>query len=280
MPIASEALRSSTLLLVEDWAATNRALWDERVPIHLGSEFYDLEGFLGGRSSLRPFEPGELGQVKGRTLVHPQCHIGLDTLSWARLGAQVTGLDFSAPAVAAADEIAGRMGLSAEFVQGEVYDAPAALGGRRFDIVYTGVGAILWLPDIERWAETMAALLAPGGRFYMVEFHPFAEVFSEADLTLAESYFDRGPHLYDEPGTYADLSAETEHNRSVEWRHGLGDVVSALADAGLRIELLHEHDFTVHAHWPFLEQGEDGLYRVRSGTPSVPLMYSLRARPA
>jgi 2-polyprenyl-3-methyl-5-hydroxy-6-metoxy-1,4-benzoquinol methylase len=259
-----------------DWLHRNREMWDERVPIHVASEFYDVDAFLAGRSTLRPFERSELGAVEGLTLVHPQCHFGLDTLSWAREGARVTGLDFSAPAVAAARRIAERAGIAADFVEANVYDALQALGGRRFDVVYTGLGAILWLPDIERWARTMVELMAPGGRFYLAEFHPLTEVFAEDELTIVASYFDRGPHLYEEPGTYADLAAATVHNQSIEWRHSLGEVVSALAGAGLRIELLHEHDYTLFPRWPFLRRSGD-RYELPPELPSIPLMYSLRA---
>ena len=263
---------------MEDWLQTNRALWDERVPIHVASEFYDVDAFLAGGSTLRPFELAEVGEVDGLTLVHAQCHFGLDTLSWVRQGARVTGLDFSHPAILAARELARRAGLQAEFVEANIYDAVRALGRRRFDIVYTGIGAILWLPDIDRWASTMAELLVPGGRLYLAEFHPMTEVFGEQDLTVTESYFDRGPKAYDEPGTYADLSAETTNTRSVEWQHGIGEVVSALAGAGLRIEFLHEHEFTLTPRWPFLRRGEDQTYRMPPDVPALPLMYSLRAR--
>jgi SAM-dependent methyltransferase len=263
----------------QKWVSINRAMWDERVPIHVASEYYDVDGFLAGASTLRPFEPDELGDVAGRTLVHPQCHIGLDTLSWARRGARVSGLDFSAPAVDAARQIAERAGLEASFVEANVYDAPSALGGRRFDIVYTGLGAVIWLPDIERWAATMASLLAPGGRFYFVEFHPFSNVFGDDELVIERSYFDREPAEYDEPGTYAVPEAATVHNRSLEWQHTIGDVVSALASTGLRIELLHEHDYTLHTRWPFLER-DGAAYRLPADRPALPLMYSLLASSA
>jgi SAM-dependent methyltransferase len=261
----------------EDWLRTNRELWDERVPIHVASEFYDVERFVAGASTLRPFEVEELGDLSGRSLVHPQCHFGLDTLSLARAGARVTGLDFSAPAVDAARALAARIGIEAEFVQANVYDAVNALGGRRFEVVYTGLGAINWLPDVRAWASVMAALLAPGGTFYLAEFHPFADVFADEGLTVAHPYFHDEPMVWDEPGTYADLEAQTTHNRSIEWTHGLGAVVSALSGAGLRIELLHEHDHTLYPRWPMLRREPDGTYRFPEGTPSLPLMYSLRA---
>jgi SAM-dependent methyltransferase len=264
--------------MADDWIAINKAMWDERVPIHVASEFYDVEGFLAGGSTLRQFELDELGEVDGLTLVHGQCHFGLDTLSWARRGARVTGLDFSAPAIAAARKVAERAGIEAEFVQATVYDAAAVLAGRRFDVVYTGLGALNCLPDIDRWARTMAQLIAPGGRFYLAEFHPFTKVFGYPELTLTDSYFERGPRHSDEPGTYADLDAETTQNRAVEWEHTLGDVVSAIAGAGLRIEFLHEHDYTLFPRWPCLERVAGGTYRLPAGTPALPLMYSLRAR--
>lgn len=266
--------------MAEDWRALNRALWDERVPIHVGSRFYDVEGFLTGRTSLRGFELKELGDVEGRTLVHLQCHFGQDTLSWARRGARVSGLDFSRPAVEAARELAARAGLKADFVEGDVYDAAERLGGRRFDVVYTGLGALNWLPDLTGWAQVVAGLLEPAGHLYLAEFHPVTEVFGDDDLAIVRGYFDPEARKWDEPGTYTDLDAPTVHNRSVEWTHGVGQVVSAVLDAGLRLELLHEHPDTLFPRWPFLETRPDSpdVYRMPAGMPSLPLMYSLRAR--
>ena len=235
------------LLADEDRVRLNRAWWDERVPTHVTDGFYDVDAFLAGRPTLRPFEMGEMGDVTGATLVHLQCHFGLDTLSWARRGAAVTGVDFSPNAIDAVRDLAGRAGLAAEFVEANVYDAVEALDRRTFDVVYTSIGAIIWLPDIVRWAATVAALLAPGGRFYMAEFHPFSVVLGDEDLTVVDAYFDEGPILSEEPGSYAAPGAKTLHDRSVTWNHGLGGVVTALAQAGLRIEFLHEHPFTLRA---------------------------------
>lgn len=252
-------------------------MWDERVPIHVQGDFYDVTGFIAGRSTLREFERAELGSVDGLTLVHPQCHFGQDTLSLAREGAKVTGIDFSEPAIDAARELAARAGIQAEFIASDVYDAVNAVDGRQFDLVYTGLGAINWLPDIERWADVMASLLVPGGRIYMAEFHPITEIFGDEELVIERSYFGGGPWLWDEPGTYADMAAETTHNRSVEWVHTLGEVTSALTRAGLMLEFLHEHDYTLFPRWPFLERTADGIYRMPEGRPGLPLMYSLRA---
>lgn len=260
-----------------DWRDVNRANWDERVPIHSASRFYDVPGFVAGKDALRDFELAEVGDVDGRTLLHLQCHIGLDTLSWARRGATVTGLDFSEPAVAEAGAIAARIGAStARFVTSDVYDAEAALDGATFDIVYTGLGALCWLPDIDRWARTAAALVAPGGFLYLAEFHPFADVLAEDGRTVELDYFHREPTVWDEPGTYTDADTKTSANVTVEWQHGIGDVVSALIAAGLRLEFLHEHDHSLFARFPILDH-DDGRYRFPAGQPRVPLIYSLRA---
>ncbi|MFC5186406.1 class I SAM-dependent methyltransferase [Actinomadura harenae] len=260
----------------DEYLGVNRDLWDERVPIHLGSEFYDLAGFRAGADTLRDFEIAEVGDVSGRTLAHLQCHFGLDTLSWARRGAKVAGLDFSAPAIEAARGIADETGLDARFVVSDVYDAPEALGAT-FDVVYTGIGALCWLPDVGRWAETVAAVLNPGGFLYLSEFHPFADILDEeTGTTVAFDYFDRTPQEWNEPGTYTDGDGTTRNNRSIEFLHGVGDVVSAIVAAGLRLEFLHEHDHTLFARYATLEK--DGQrYRLPEGRPRVPMMYSLRA---
>jgi len=263
---------------MSDWLALNRRMWDERVPIHLASRFYDVPGFLAGRSTLRDFERTEMGPVSGLDLLHLQCHFGLDTLSWAREGARVTGLDFSTPAIAAARELAGRAGIEARFVVGDLHDAPAVLGGR-FDVVYTGLGALNWLPDTGAWARVVAACLRPGGRLLLVEFHPFTYVFADEALSVEHDYFHRVEgDCYEDAGTYADPAAVTRHNRSVEWNHPLGDVVTALLAAGLELEGLREHDWTLFARWPLLVRDAAGHYRMPEGRPRIPLMYSLRAR--
>ena len=263
----------------KEWREANRASWDERVPIHTSGGFYDVASFEAGGERLLPFEVSEVGDVTGKDLLHLQCHFGMDTLSWARRGARVTGLDFSAPAVEAAEGLAVGIGIEAAFVQSDVYEAAEALGGRTFDVVYTGRGALNWLPDMGGWAGVVASLLRPGGLLYVAEFHPFTEVFGDEDLTVERDYFHSAePDVWDEPGTYADPEAETENNVTYEWRHPLGEVVSAVASAGLSVELLREHDHTTFPRWPFLEESAPRTYRPPEGAPRLPLMYSLRAR--
>src|SRR5688500_10727107 len=173
----------------DEWREANRANWDERVPIHVSGEFYDVTSFKGGQERLQPFEIDEVGDVSGKELLHLQCHFGIDTLSWARRGARVTGLDFSGPAVEAARGLASDMGLTATFVHSDVYQAVDATGGRSFDIVYTGRGAIIWLPDIGRWAEVVADLLRPGGILYLTEFYAFTDFFSDDVVSVELQYF-------------------------------------------------------------------------------------------
>lgn len=261
----------------ERWLEENRAFWDERVPIHLRSGFYDVVGFRAGRAPLPPFEIEEVGEVAGKDLLHLQCHFGLDTLSWARRGARVVGLDFSPAAVEAARSLAADTGLEAEFVCANVYEAPEALPGRSFDVVYTGTGALDWLPDLGRWAEAIAGLLRPGGFLYLAEFHPVTWIFADEDLTVRYDYFRKEGVVSDEPGTYADPDAQTAHDRTHEWNHPLGEVITAIIEAGLRLEMLNEHDHTLFRRWPFLVETEPGVYRLPEGMPSLPLMYSLRA---
>ncbi|NHD15656.1 MULTISPECIES: class I SAM-dependent methyltransferase [Actinopolyspora] len=257
----------------------NRRHWDERVPLHTASSFYDLDGFRAGDEVLDRFQLAELGDVTDLDLAHLQCHIGLDTLGWARHGARVAGLDFSEPAIRTAIDLAADTGLSqrSRFVAAEVYEAVEQLGAGAFDVVYTGSGALMWLPDIDRWARTVAGLLRPGGRLYLAEFHPLTEVLDdEHGATVARDYFTRGARTYDAPGSYADWEAQTTHNTATEWHHTLGDVLSAIAAVGLRIEFVHEHDTIPFQRYAALTV--DGAhFRYPDRSSRLPLMYSLAA---
>lgn len=256
----------------------NRAAWNERAPIHAASDFYDIPGFLAGACTLRDFEPGEMGEVAGCDLVHLQCHIGPDTLSWARRGARVVGLDFSPPAIEVARSIAAKAGIEATFEVGDVLEASTILD-RRFDIVYTGIGALCWIDDLRRWAGQIGELLVPGGRLYLVEIHPITDVFDKDGLTVEHHYFDHGVPSRDEtPGTYADEGADTRNNLTYQWTHTLDAVLSSLLDAGLTIESFSEHDGTVFRQFGNLESDPtDRTFRFPPGHPRLPLMYSLRA---
>lgn len=198
--------------------------------------------------------------------------------SWARRGARVTGLDFSDAAVRTARGLAADIGLGdrARFVVSDVHEAPAALGGERFDIVYTGLGALVWLPDLGRWADVVSRLLEDGGVLYLAEFHPLTEMLAQDGTTVERDYFETRAETFDYPHTYTDGPPLTS-TVSVQWHHPLGEVVTALAQAGLRIDFLHEHPTTLFRRYEVLEHAGDGGYRFPAGHPRIPLMYSIRA---
>lgn len=267
---------------MDEYTAANRVLWDEWTAIHEGSSFYDLEGFKRGGIRLSEYEREEVGPVDGKDLLHLQCHFGLDTLSWARLGARVTGADFSEAAIALARRLAGELGIDATFIRAELDELPATLAGD-FDLVYTSRGVLGWLPDIGRWAEVVAHFVRPGGIFYVTEIHPVAHVFDDEDvrpgeLRLRYPYFSRAePLALPVRGSYADRSAEVSAPVEYGWPHGLGEIVTAIASAGLRIDFVHEFPF-VEWEVPFLEPREDGTWRLPGGQEGeLPLFFSLKA---
>ncbi len=264
---------------MDTYLRTNRALWDERVPLHRDSAFYDLAGFKAGRSSLKSIELAELGAVAGQSLLHLQCHFGMDTLSWARLGANVTGADFSDQAISLAQSLSTELAIPAHFVCANLYDLPKVLT-EQFDIVFTSAGVLVWLPDIRRWAAVIAHFLRPGGTFYIREKHPFANVFDDTGAgpppQLAYPYFDHEPTRWEGSGSYAEPQAETVHNVHYEWQHTLGDIVNGLITEGLRLEYLHEFPFAGWKCLPGMEQGDDGWWRL-PGQELLPLTFSLKA---
>jgi 2-polyprenyl-3-methyl-5-hydroxy-6-metoxy-1,4-benzoquinol methylase len=259
-------------------SAANLAWWEEAAPLHAGSEFYDLVGLLSGNDAMRPHEVGEIGDVSGCDLVHLQCHLGTDTLSWARRGARVVGLDFSSKALEVARRLASDCGVDIEYVCSNVYDAPDSLEQRTFDIVYTGIGALNWLADLRTWADVVDQLLRPGGILYLAELHPMVFGVADDGRTLAHDMFQAGYRANVMPGgTYAVPQAEMQSTVTFESVHGIGDVVTAVLGVGLTVELLREQDYT-NAPWPWTVRGEDGFFRLPDGFPNYPLAYSLRAR--
>ncbi len=266
---------------MDKYRKTNLALWNERTEIHAKSEYYDVEGFKAGRNSLHSIELEELGDVRGKSLLHLQCHFGMDTLSWTRLGATVTGADFSDKAIALAKSLSEELHIPARFVQTDIYELPNVLEDE-FDIVFTSYGVLCWLPDMPRWGELVAHFLKPGGTFYIVEFHPTMYMFDDAEeiteLRVAYSYFHKDePDMWEVQGTYADREAPTTQNREYGWTHSLGDIVNALIDAGLRIEFLHEFPYCADKMLPMMEQDAEGWWRLPKYDDYLPLMFSLKA---
>jgi SAM-dependent methyltransferase len=262
---------------------TNRRNWEDRVPIHLrdANGFYGIDAFLAGVDPIGPTVTVELGDVRGRRLLHLQCHFGLDTLTLARRGAEATGLDFSPSAIAAARDLARRAGIAARFVEGNVYDA-ATLAPGPFDIVYSTWGTICWLPDIARWAQVIAKVLAPGGILYFADTHPAAAMLEEFDGRLVATYPTPtpadAPVEFEDKTTYNDDPTPLANSKTYVWIHSISGIVSGLLGAGLRIEMLHEHDWLAFKLFPMMVRaGEEG-YRLPDGVPSIPLALSLKAR--
>lgn len=266
-----------------DHRAANRANWDESVPIHLRSAFYDVAALRAGTARLYPIEQAELGPVHDRDVLHLQCHFGYDTLVLARQGARVTGLDFSPPAIAAARALAGELGLAdrARFLESDLYDARAALADpARFDLVFVTWGALMWLHDIAGWAAIVAWSLRPGGRLYLADGHPTAFGLAcalDPALHGQASYFTAGPVETDDPADYADETARLANTRTIVFQHTLAAILTALADAGLTLEFLHEHDAVPWRLFDALQPHPDRLFRWPA-QPWLPLAFSLSAR--
>ena len=267
----------------ERYFADNLANWNDRVPIHAGPDGYGIERYVtdaGHLSDVVAFDRRYLPNVEGKTLLHLQCHIGTDTVSWGRLGASVTGVDFSEPALEVADRLAGEMGLEARWIASDVYGAPAVLD-EQFDVVYTGVGAICWLPDIRRWADTVATFTKPGGTFLMREGHPVMWSLdwerNGENLQIELPYFERSvPGTFEEDTTYE--GSGTMANTTIHsWNHGLGEILTALLDVGFRIDLFEEHKFLEWSALPQMYQEGHRWLLPENQRDLVPLMYTVKA---
>jgi len=272
---------------VSDYRGVNRQMWDERAPAHAASPGYSVDRFADDPEFLSyvvQFDRPRLGDLTGLRGVHLQCHIGTDTVSLARLGAQMTGLDFSPVALAEAKRIAEVAGVTVDFVEADTYDAVSVLGAGRFDLVFTGVGALCWLPDVRRWASVVAELLAPGGRLFVREGHPMLwaldDVRDDGLLAVRYPYFETAePMAFTEEGTYVETDVTFVHNTSYSWNHGLGQIVSALLEHELVLTELVEHDSVPWEGLPGLMVRDDATeeYYLREHRERVPLTYTLQA---
>jgi SAM-dependent methyltransferase len=268
---------------MDDFIAANRLNWDNRARLHATDTtgMYGIAEVLAGGDSLNRIESEEIGDIAGRRLVHLQCHIGLDTISLATRGAIATGLDFSADAISAARDFAKRAGRDVRFVQSNIYDAPAALG-ETYEVAYVTWGAINWLPDIFRWARVVADVLEPGGFLYLCESHPSTLCLEEIEGRLVPHYSWRSapdaPLVMDNTQTYTGDARPLTHTRTYEWIHPLSSIFSALIDAGMTIEWLHEHELLPYRLFPMMEPAESrGLFRLPDSQPRLTLSYSLKA---
>ena len=270
---------------MDEYLELNRVMWDERAPAHAASPEYQVERFLTDPahiSQVVAFDRPRLGDVSGLRGVHLQCHIGTDTLSLARLGATMTGLDFSTASIAQARALAGQTGTEIDFHVSDVYAAVEVLGAAAYDLVFTGIGALGWLPDVARWARVVAGLLRPGGRLFIREGHPILWAADQdrldGSLVIDFPYFERTePTIWDEPGTYVSTETEFAHTRSAEWNHGIGEILTAVLDAGLTITGFEEHRSVPWQAMPDMVAGPDGEFRLPDRPDRMPLTYTLQA---
>ncbi len=273
--------------MTDDPFAVNFRNWESRVPIHAKSQAYGLDRFIADPehlSTVVQFDRPHLGDVAGQRAVHLQCHIGTDTLSLARLGAEVTGVDFSPSALAVARDLSARAGPSVRYVEASMADVLDALP-ETFDLVYTGVGALNWLPSVAEWARTVASLLAPGGRLYLREGHPMLNTLADdrddQELVVTFPYFEtQAPVSWQSTASYTGDADPLESPESMEWSHGLGETVQAVLDAGLVLTRLAEHQTLDWRFFPWMEEVHPGADRwmLPGGRERLPLMYTLEAR--
>lgn len=256
-----------------DYQAVNKQLWNDKVAHHLQSEFYGMDAFIAGENTLKSIELELLGDVKGKRILHLQCHFGQDTLSLARMGAKVTGADFSENAIETAKRLTTQLQLEATFVCCDLYDLPQHLKGT-FDIVYTSYGTIGWLPDLDKWASVINHFLSPKGKFVFVEFHPIVWMFDNDFETVTYTYHKSEPIVEETTGTYADKNAPIS-NQAISWNHGLAEVQTALLKTGMNLESFKEYNYSPYSCFDHLIEMEPGKFQIKQFGDKIPMVYSL-----
>src|SRR5690554_2087360 len=262
----------------KNYISINKESWNNKTDAHLNSEFYDLDGFMKGKNSLNSIELNLLGEVKGKTILHLQCHFGQDTISLNRLGAEVTGVDLSDKAIESARKIAAETNATAKFICCDIYDLPEHLD-EQFNIVFTSYGTIGWLPDLDKWANVISHFLKPGGKFVFVEFHPYIWMYDDDLNEIAYSYFKDQPIAETKNSSYTDGEFK-EEIESIGWNHGLGEVVNSLIQNGLILNSLNEYDYSPYGIFAGNEEFEKGKFRVKKFGNKIPLVYSITATKA
>lgn len=251
----------------------NRSAWNQRAEVHYGSEFYDVDGFIRGKNSLNTIELDLLGDVSSKSVLHLQCHFGQDTLSLNRLGAEVTGVDFSDTAIGFARKLAEASGTKGEFITCDLYALPQHLD-RQFDIVFTTYGTIGWLPDIDQWAAIVARYLKPGGLFVFAEFHPFVWTFNDSLTEITYDYFQTTAIQETQTGTYVDRDSRMVVGY-ISWNHSLGEVVGSLLKNGVRIRSFEEFDYSPYNCFANMREDEPGKFRIAHIARRIPMVYAL-----
>lgn len=259
----------------EHYFEENKRLWNQRTAVHKDSAFYDLPSFLLGKSSLTSIESAELGNIAGKKILHLQCHFGMDSLSLARMGAEVTGVDLSDTAIEEARKLNDQLSLKANFICCNVYNLKEHLD-ESFDIVFTSYGVIGWLPDLNKWAEIISCYLKPGGFFYMAEFHPVVWMLDEDFKEVKYYYHNQETIIIDSQGTYTDRDADIR-GKEYSWNHGIGEVLNALLSRKLQLQFFNEYSYSPFPCFRNIIQGSDGNWRVLGLEDKIPMVYSLKA---
>jgi SAM-dependent methyltransferase len=260
----------------DQYFETNRQSWNKRTPIHKESSFYGLKEFKEGKTSLNKIELEELGDVNGKSLLHLQCHFGMDTMSWLRLGAKCVGVDLSDEAIKLAKKINDELKLDAEFINCNVYDLKDHLH-KKFDIVFTSYGTIGWLPDLKKWAEIISYYLKPGGIFYIVDFHPALWMMDEYFQYIKYNYFNTEVIKDETDGTYSDRDAPIK-TINYGWNHPFSEILNHLIQQNLEIIYLNEFPYSPYNCFNNLEQGNDGMWRIKDMHEKLPMLYSIKAK--
>ena len=260
----------------KDYIKINKESWNNKTDIHYNSEFYDTSSFIKGRSSLNDIELDLLGDIKGKSILHLQCHFGQDTISLSRLGAKVTGIDLSDKAIEKAKELNSLTGTDTKFICCDIYSIPEKLN-EKFDIVYTSYGTIGWLPDLNKWAEIVSKFLKTGGKFIFVEFHPVIWMFDDAFSKINYDYFNSGPIIENEAGTYADPDAPI-NREYVTWNHSLSEVMKSLLSQNLEIIFFDEYDYSPYNCFKDMVENPNKRYRIKHLDRLIPMVYSLVAK--
>lgn len=259
----------------KNYIEINKHSWNNRIDTHLNSEFYNLEGFLKGETSLNPIELEILGDIKGKTILHLQCHFGQDTISLSRLGAEVTGVDLSDKAIENAKRIAKETSSTAQFICCDLYDLENHLD-QQFDIVFTSYGTIGWLPDLDKWGKLISKFLKPNGKFVFIEFHPVVWMFDDDFEKIAYNYFNVEPIVETENGTYADKNANISQSY-VTWNHSMSEVISSLLKNDMQITDFQEYDYSPYNVFSNMIEFEAKKFRIKQLDDKIPMVYSVVA---
>ncbi len=258
---------------MNNYAEINKRLWDKKTEFHYNSEFYDVPSFVNGRSSLNDIELALLGNIKGKKVLHLQCHFGQDSISLARLGAEVTAVDLSSEAIRKAQDLNRLCKTSVRFVESDILKLKEVLNDQ-FDIVYTSYGVLGWLPDMNEWSSVVHHFLKPQGKLVLVEFHPVVWMFSYDFSKVEFNYFNDGPIVEELEGTYADVSANIQEE-SITWNHSLSEVVGALLSSGMKLVDMQEFDYSPYNCFQNTLCNEEGKYRIKNFDNKLPMLYSL-----